>query len=341
MGALTRPPPPVSVLLPVRDAVQTIDAAVGSILTQTYEAFELLIVDDGSSDGTRERLAALGADPRVRVLSRGSGPGDLVAALELGRREARGSSILRMDADDVAHPRRLELCLRRLNSDPQLAVVGCLIRSFPEVTLTGGRKRYDAWLNGLRSHDAMFRERFVESPIAHPSALIRTSALERVGGYRGFDGPEDYDLWLRLFAAGLRFAKVPRILHFWRDAPGRLSRVDPRYAAAGMTCARADALAAHLGDRSAAIVGSGAAGRRLARELLARGARVAFFLDVDPRKVGRAPHGVPVLEHFDGMRRRTDELLVSCVNSWGGRARVREWLCDAGLKEGPDFLLAG
>jgi hypothetical protein len=48
-----------------------------------------------------------------------------------------------------------------------------------------------------------------------------------------------------------------------------------------------------------------------------------------------------VLEHFDGMRRRTDELLVSCVNSWGGRARVREWLCDAGLKEGPDFLLAG
>lgn len=335
------PNPPVSVLLPVRDAVETVDAALESVRAQTDPDFEVVVVDDGSSDGTSERLAEHAAnDPRVRVLRR-EGAGDLIAALELGRRAARGALLLRMDADDLAEPTRLERCRALLDADPRLGVASCLVRSFPDDEVREGRRRYDAWLNALVDHEAMARERFVESPVAHPSVLMRADAVEAVGGYRDPAGPEDYDLWLRLFAAGHRFAKVPEVLLRWREGPARASRRDARYGPEGMSRVRAAALAVELRGRPAAIVGAGTAGRRLARHLLAEGARVSCFLEVDPKKVGRAPHGVPVLAHEEGLRRRGDAVVVSAVNAWGARERVRELLTGEGLVEGLEFFLAG
>ena len=90
-------------------------------------------------------------------------------------------------------------------------------------------RRYATWLNALCTPDAIRDALFVESPIAHPTAVITRAALDGVGGYRDTGGPEDYDLWLRLLLAGHRAAKVPEVLLSWRDSPRRLSRVDPRY----------------------------------------------------------------------------------------------------------------
>jgi len=334
--------PPTSVVLPLRNARSTLDSALESVLAQSDPDFELLAIDDGSRDGSGARLRDWAArDPRVRVLSFPESSGDLVGALRAGCAVARGRYLLRMDADDLAHPERLARTRALLESDPRLGVVGCLVRSFPEASIQAGRARYDAWLNGLRRHEDMLRERFVESPLAHPSVLLRREALEGVGGYRSFAGPEDYDLWLRLFQAGWRAEKVPAILHFWREGEGRLSRVDSRYGRAGMGRARSEALVAHLAGRPAAIAGAGQAGRRLARDLLAGGAQVSFFLDLDPRKVGKAPHGVPVLGIEAGLEARRQELILTCVNGWGRRAAVRRLLEERGLEEGPDFLLAG
>jgi glycosyltransferase involved in cell wall biosynthesis len=331
----------VSVLLPVRDAAGTIDEALGSVLAQTDPDFEVVAVDDGSTDGTSERLAAHAArDPRVRVLRR-DGPGDLIAALEVGRRAARAPLVLRMDADDVALPTRLARSRALLDEDPRLAVVSCLVESFPADEVREGRRRYDTWLNALVAHEDMARERFVESPVAHPSVLFRADAVEAVGGYRDPRGPEDYDLWMRLFAAGHRFAKVPEVLLRWREGPARASRRDARYGGDGFARVRALALAELLAGRPAAIVGAGTAGRRLARYLLEAGARVTCFLEVDPKKVGRTPHGVPVLAHEEGLREVGDALVISAVNAWGARERVRDLLLAAGLAEGTGFVLAG
>lgn len=332
--------PPVSVLFPARNAAATVDDALGSVLEQTDPDFEVIAVDDASSDDTLDRLRAWAArDRRVRVLARNGARGDLVAALERARAAARGAYLLRMDADDFAHPERLAACRPLLDADPALAAVSCLVRSFPGARVRPGRRRYDAWLNGLRTHEAMARERFVESPVAHPSVLLRACAVAAVGGYRRFAGPEDYDLWLRLFAAGARFAKVPRLLLFWREREGRLSRRCPRYGPAGFARARADAFARLLAGRPAALLGSGSAGRRMARELLARGVRVSFFVDRDPRKVGRSPYGVPVLGFEEALARRRGEVVLTAVNAWGARAAARRGLREAGLREGRDFFL--
>ncbi|MBI3724010.1 glycosyltransferase [bacterium] len=337
---MSPPAPATSVLLPARDAEGTLRAALESVLAQSDPDWELLLVDDGSRDGTGliARDAAAG-DARVRVLA-GEGRG-LVAALELARREARGRFLLRMDADDLAHERRLELLRALLEADERVACASSLVESFAtggRVAL--GRRQYDAWLNAHFSHEAMARVRFVESPVAHPSVLLRADAVARAGGYREEGGPEDWDLWLRLFQEGHRFAKVPRTLLRWREGPGRLSRVDARYSRAGFMRVRALHLARFLGERPALLAGAGRQGGELARALRARGATVSGFVDVAPRRIGGTKAGVRVFSLADLPRIRGDALVIGVAGGRGARASLRNALVGAGLEEGVDFFLA-
>src|SRR5262249_41208944 len=133
--------------------------------------------------------------------------------------------------DDVCHPDRLRAQKARLDAHPALSVLGTRVRLLGEARDNQGMRDYVDWLNGLLDHEAIVRDLFVESPLAHPTVMMRAEALRALGGYRSFDGPEDYDLWLRAHAAGLVFGKLPEVLLDWRDAPARLSRTDPRYAA--------------------------------------------------------------------------------------------------------------
>jgi hypothetical protein len=104
-----------------------------------------------------------------------------------------------MDADDVSHPDRLSQQLRFLQEHPEVGVVGTQVKGFPSRTLGDGYRRYVAWLNALLTPEQIEREIFVESPLAHPSVLMRRSVVEVLGGYQAVEGPEDYDLWLRCF----------------------------------------------------------------------------------------------------------------------------------------------
>lgn len=327
--------PRVSVVLPYRDAALTLDDALRSIAAQSLPDFECLLVDDGSIDGSAARAATVAArDRRFRLLS---SDGGLVAALNRGIAAARGAVIARMDADDLAHPRRLELQLAGLAADPQLSVIGCLVESFPVTTLGAGMRRYQHWLNGLRTPEAIRNALFVESPIAHPSAMIRRDALAAAGGYRNTGGPEDYDLWLRLLLGGHRAAKVPATLLFWRDSPGRLSRSDRR-------CDRQRFFATKLAHFAAAvpparaldICGAGPTGRGWARALRTRGYRIRRFIDVSPRRWHRSIDGVPVCAPAALPAERNFVLAAS--GSLGARPAIERWLDGLGLQPWRDYL---
>ena len=136
-----------------------------------------------------------------------------------------------MDADDVAHPERLQVQLEELERDPKLDVVSCRVAHFSDNGPVGrGFQLYEEWLNALVCHEDILRERFVESPLPHPTVMARKRVLLAAGGYRDRGWPEDYDLWLRLAERGCRFGKVPRVLLHWRDHGDRLTRNDSRYA---------------------------------------------------------------------------------------------------------------
>ncbi len=335
------PTPTVSILLPVRDAGAHLKSCLRSIERQTLRDFEVVAVDDGSRDGSGERLRARARrDARYRVIP---GPATgLVAALNVGLEHCRGELVARLDADDAMTPQRLELQAETLQREATLEVVSCRVRSIPRARIAEGFRRYDSWLNSLLTHDDILRERFVESPVAHPSVMARRSTLLGVGGYRDMGWAEDYDLWLRLLASGARFAKVDRVLHLWRDHPGRLTRTDGRYSVERFLACKAHHLVAGplSGADQVLIWGAGQTGRRLAKALRELGVEPAAFVDVDAKKLGRQPGGVPV--HGVGdllrlVRRRSRTVVLVAVARRGARDLIRPRLKRRGLVEGRDY----
>ena len=120
--------PKVAIVLPVYNAVETVARAIGSILCQTEEDHELIIVDDGSTDGSRDVIEeTVGGDSRVRVVHHDSNRG-VVAAANHGHELARAELVARMDADDWSHPKRIEKQVEFLRENPDCHVCGSLIR---------------------------------------------------------------------------------------------------------------------------------------------------------------------------------------------------------------------
>ncbi|MEI6223337.1 MAG: glycosyltransferase [Deltaproteobacteria bacterium] len=329
--------PRVAVLLPARDAAGTVRAAVLSILRQDFRDLSLVAVDDGSRDGTGAILAGLAARDRRIVLVQGSGEG-IAGALNRGLARCDAEVVARMDADDVAHPRRLRRQLEALDADPLLAAVGSRVRLFPRRVVAGGMARYAAWLNGLVTPGLVTRDLLVESPLVHPASTIRRAALEEAGGWRDGDFPEDYDLWLRLSAAGHRLGNVPEVLLDWRESEERLTRTDGRYALPRHVALKAAWLAAGpLSDRREVVLwGAGETGRAFARALAPHGVSVALFLEVDQRKIGRKVLGVPVVSFEEAGRARGLPLLVA-VGAPGARDLIRAELARQGFEEVRDY----
>jgi len=335
--------PRVSVLLPVYDAAATLGQALGSLWHQTFGDFEVVAVDDGSSDGSGELLrAAAGREKRLRPVY---GPHEgLVPALNRGLEACRGQYVARMDADDVAHAERLAKQVELLDGHAGVSVASSLVESFPPGEVGEGFRIYEAWLNGLVSHEDICREIFIESPIPHPTAVVRRHELLELGRYRDVGWPEDYDLWLRYHAAGRTFAKVPQVLLSWREHPGRLTHTDSRYSVENFLRAKAHFLAAGpLSGREVFVWGAGKTGRRLSKHLIREGAQPVAFIDSAPNKIGGTLKGAPIIG-ADALRARWDAasrpFMVVAVASRGARQLIRQALAERGLIEVEDFLCA-
>ena len=198
--------PAVSVLMPVYNAERFVAQTVNTILGQTLGDFEFLIINDGSTDGSLAILQDYAKrDPRIRLVSRPNT--GYVAALNEGLGLARAQLVARIDADDLADPRRLELQAARMRQEPQLVALGSNALAIDEDgNLLGD---YSVPLTHEEIEASHLRG---SSAIHHPAVMLRPEAVKRVGGYRKELMPcEDYDLWLRLGEVG-RLANLPETL---------------------------------------------------------------------------------------------------------------------------------
>ena len=330
--------PVVSILMPVFNAGSTLPACVRSIRRQTETRWECIVVNDGSSDSTLA-CARRWAETDGRVLVLDTPHRGIVDALNTGLERCRGTFVARMDADDLMHRHRLAAQIAALERS-SWAAAGCRVRLFPRTVLTPRRRAYEGWLNSLESPARVRADAFVECPIAHPALMIRTDILKTFG-YRDQGWPEDYDLVLRLLAAGFEIGIVPRRLLCWRDGATRLSRTHPMYALDRFTACKAAFLATGLlvGTDEYVLWGYGQTGRALRRALLRHRKRPACIVEVHRGRLGNSIHGVPViapaaLSNLRGQR------IVASVAGGGPRAQIRAALHAVGFEESQDFVCA-
>lgn len=183
-----------------------LEEAIESILAQTFRDFELLIVDDGSTDKSAKILAgAASRDVRIRIVTNPSNIG-LTRSLNKALAEARGTLIARMDADDIALPERLERQIAFLQNNPEVGVVGTAYRFINGRGETIGEKVI------LGDNRLIQRVLIRFNPFLHSSVMIRKGLLDRIGGYdERYKKAQDYDLWMRL-APLCHFANLPEVL---------------------------------------------------------------------------------------------------------------------------------
>jgi glycosyltransferase involved in cell wall biosynthesis len=331
--------PLVSVLLPAYNAGTTIAAALESVRRQDEPRWECVVVDDGSVDATGAvaRCAKVN-DPRFRVLEvphRG-----VVLALQAGLAECRGRYVARMDADDLMRRDRLRRQLEVLERQPELSAVGSHVRLFPRGRLAGGMLAYERWLASIDSPGSVRREAFVECPVAHPTLTLRAAVLRRFG-YRDRGWPEDYDLVLRMLAAGESIAVIPRRLLSWRDDPERLSRTSASCSIERIVACKAEFLASGplVGCRQYILWGYGGTGKALARALERHDRHPTHIVELHPGRIGQRICGAEVIAPGQLPDVPPAPIVVSVAGA-GPRSEIRHALDRMGYREGRHFVCA-
>lgn len=328
----------VSVVLPFHNAATTLDAAIASIATQTYPHWELLLIDNASSDAsTTIAQHWTERDPRIGLLHE---PHVGIAhALNSGLAHARTPYIARMDADDLAHPERLAKQLAYMEAHPDIGALGTRTTFSTTVERSSGMRRFVDWQNAILSPHDHYVKRFVDAPLAHPTVMFRRALLDQHGGYSTDPLPEDHELWLRWMDAGVRFAKLPEELLTWNDHAHRLSRTHANYSVDAFFSTKAKWLAKWMKravkDRPVIIAGTSGLCRDRARLLEAEGIRIDAFTDVRPREV----LGYAFIPH-DELPPSGEAFVASFISQRGTGDRIAAFLASRGLVEGMDFILA-
>lgn len=333
----------VSVVLPVKDGAETLETALESIARQTLDEWECLVVDDGSSDSSRE-IAENWQKRDERFHSLECETEGIASALNTGIAAAQGKWIARMDADDESAPERLETQLEFARRNRDVEVIASRVEYGGNRDEREGFAVYVDWMNELLTHDEISLNRFVESPVAHPSVMFLRNLLQRHGGYREGGFPEDYELWLRWLDVGVRFGKTPEALLTWNDRDDRLTRTDERYSNESFYRLKGHFLGRWIrrevdGDRPIWIWGAGRTARRRAEFLSAEAVGWQAWVDIDKAKIGQVLDERPVFPP-DALRGNHIPFVISYVASRGARDEIRKKLRGYGRVEGRDFICA-
>lgn len=203
----------VTVLMPVYNGEKYLKEAIDSILSQSFKDFELLIINDGSSDNTENLLKSYN-DFRIRIIDNKTNKG-LIYSLNLGIKESKGEFIARMDADDISYPDRLKIQYEFMKDNPDVCVCGTGFQSFGESNFIHSQNKQITIFNLIKNN-----------PVAHPTVFIRKSILFKYNLEYSYDffACEDYELWSRIILVS-KIVNIPNILLKYRTHNTNVSKV--------------------------------------------------------------------------------------------------------------------
>ena len=332
--------PEISVILPFFNAEKTLGYAVKSILNQSFQNFELLLIDNNSTDNSfsiAEKLAE--KDSRITLFKEKKH--GVANAMNCGLQNATGKFFARMDADDISMPRRLEKQLQFLNNNPEIDFVGSEVKYVSHNKNTAGFERFVDWANSFNSPKEIELNRFVEIPIINPTILFRREIYEKYGGNLDGNFPEDYEMQLRYLEAGVKMANLPEPLLEWHDYSTRLTRTDKRYSTEAFFKTKAKYFKSWSEKNNPLhpniwVWGAGRKTRQRAKLLENEGVIIDGFIDIVKNKT---THKKTI--HFQNIPKPGKIFIVSMVTKQGAREQIKEFLIKANYVEVVDFVLMG
>lgn len=277
----------VSIVMPVKNTSLFLEECLNSILNQTYVYWELLAVNDHSTDSSFDILDKYSKkDNRIKVFNNG-GSG-IIDALRLAYNKSSGVLITRMDSDDIMQPKKLELMVQDLQKNGTGNIALGLVKYFSEEGIGDGFSKYESWLNTLTKKGGNFLEIYKECVVPSPCWMVWKEDFEKSGGFNSEVYPEDYDLGFRFYQYGLKCLPSNELLHLWRDYPTRTSRTNEHYADSSFIEIKTNYFLQLHYDKSKNLVvwGAGKKGKFVAELLLKKNIPFQWICD-NPKKIGK------------------------------------------------------
>lgn len=331
-------PPKVSVVLPFYNAESTLSTALQSISDQEFSHWECIMVDNNSSDQSRNIARGWeDKDPRFK-LAQEERQGVMFAS-NRGCKLALGGYIARMDADDVALPNRLGSQCEYLDRNPDYGAVAGLVNHVGDPGKTEGFRRFVEWSNSVISYEEIYNRRFIEAPIVNPTAMWRRETMDQHGLYLAGDFPEDYEMWLRWLDEGVKIAKVPEVVLDWHDSEGRLTRTHPIYSDKAFYEIKSQYLAKWLAEKNPFhpevwVWGASRISRRRARILEQHGIRIGTYIDTK-----RSRQLDKELIYYEDLPAAGKGFILTYIRQMNNRNKIQDFLLERGYEEGKDYLL--
>lgn len=279
-------PNKISIITPFYNAEPFLAECIESIISQSYDNWELILVNDMSNDiGNSIAKSYSQKDERIKLFQ--NKDKGLINALRIAYTNTTGTYITRMDADDIMTVNKLEIMLDHLKKHGSGYVCVGKVKYFSENELGDGYRRYERWLNDLTESCSNFEGIFRECSIPSPNFLIHRIDFDQIGGFDRDDYPEDYDLAFRMYQNGLKVCSVNEVTHHWRDHSTRSTRTQDHYQPLSFIPLKVKYFLAieHNPDKTLILWGAGTKGKIIARELIKRKINFQWITD-NLNKVG-------------------------------------------------------
>lgn len=314
----------ISIILPFKDEAAYLTACIQSIIDQTYPNWELLLVDDHSTDASSDMARQFAKnDARIRYfVNPASG---VIEAMKYGFEQSTGALITRMDGDDIKSPDNLEQLIAQVA--PGVMAVG-QVRYFRDDGLGKGYAQYEDWINSLTKSNNSFEEVYKECVIPSPCWLVYRSDFIKAGGFDSDKYPEDYDLCFRFYRAGLKTKGTEGVIHFWRDHAIRTTRTSPHYADNRFMALKLHYFQEIDYDSTKELVlwGAGKKGKQVAQHWIENGWSFAWLTD-NPNKIGHNIYGV-VLQDSASFPFSLNQQVVITVANKSGQEEIKGQLAN-------------
>ncbi len=323
----------ISIVMPAKNAAPYLRPCIDSILAQSYQNWELVVVNDSSTDQTSEILWEYShQNDKIQWLdNQGNG---IIDALRTAYAQVNGQFIHRMDADDIMPLNKLKLLVESWT--PNSVVTG-KVKYFSDEWMVGlGFQNYENWINNLMSADNFWEDVYMECPIPSPGWLMDRDDFDRIGGFNSDYLPEDYDFCFRAYKHGTDVVRVQEVIHHWRDSQNRTSRKLPIYFPMAYYPLKVRRFLDIDFNRTKELVlwGAGKKGKRVASLLNEAGQQFIWITD-NPKKQGVTIHDVVLSSPSD--INWANKQLILAVSSPEDKAKIQERLDQTSLKKAKDY----